>query len=54
MRFKSRLLFLNNPPVSWQAKWRPPYTTFLKKTIVTIWIQMLKISRQLSNVWGCR
>jgi len=28
MRFKSRLLFLNNPPVSWQAKWRPPILRF--------------------------
>jgi len=24
MRFKSRLLFINNPPVPSQAKWRPP------------------------------
>jgi len=28
MRFKSRLLFLNHPPVLWQAKWRPPILRF--------------------------
>jgi len=28
MRFKSRLLFLNNPPGSWQAKWRPSILRF--------------------------
>jgi len=28
MRFKSRLLFLNHPPVLSQAKWRPPILRF--------------------------
>jgi len=31
MRFKSFLLFLNKPPVSWQVKWRPPILRFYRK-----------------------